>query len=216
MSRFDLGIPFGQREDLITRLKGILEDNPSTTTVFNELLQNADDANASRIHYVLDKRHHGTKYILEDTMTETQGPALCVFNDSAFSDDDLEGISRLGQGSKKDDFAKIGQFGIGFNAVYGLTDVPSILTKGPETPNGGTFIVLDPHRTYIPDNGEPGIRIPNLGKIEKLYPDMYSSHLQNDESFTAVQRNLVPLSITNQDNGREIEDQKRRNISYVD
>ena len=119
MSRFDLGIPFGQREDLITRLKGILEDNPSTTTVFNELLQNADDANASRIHYVLDKRNHGTKYILEDTMTETQGPALCVFNDSAFSNDDLEGISRLGQGSKKHDFAKIGQFGIGFNAVYG-------------------------------------------------------------------------------------------------
>ena len=63
--------------------------------------------------------------------------------------------------------------------------MPSILTKGPETPNGGTFIVLDPHRTYIPDNGEPGVRIPTLDIIEKLYPDMYSAHLQNDESLTA-------------------------------
>ena len=186
ISRFDLGIPFGQTEDLTTRLRGILDDNPSTVTVFNELLQNADDAKASRIHYILDKRNHGTKYILEDTMRVAQGPALCVFNDSSFSNEDLQGISKLGEGSKRYDFTKTGQFGIGFNAVYSLTDLPSILSKGPETPNGGTLVIFDPHRKYIPDNGEPGIRIPELDIVETRYPDMYKAHLQCDKSLTSA------------------------------
>lgn len=40
-----------------------------------------------------------------------QGPALCVHNDSVFTDTDIESIQRLGVGSKSADPDKTGQFG---------------------------------------------------------------------------------------------------------
>ncbi|KAK3107642.1 hypothetical protein FSP39_019049 [Pinctada imbricata] len=183
ISQFDFVVSFGQEEKLTTRIRGILEDHPSEISVFNELLQNADDASATEIIFILDKRMHGTEHIFDDTMKETQGPALCVYNDSSFTEDDIVGISRLGEGSKRFDSSKTGQFGIGFNAVYNVTDVPSILTKGPGTPYGGTLIVFDPHRRYFPGSSQPGIRVPNLEIIEKKYPDVFAAHLQNDQTF---------------------------------
>jgi hypothetical protein len=62
--------------------------------------------------------------------------SLCVFNDACFSTKDLEKIQQLGKGSKMNDPSKTGQFGVGFNAVYHLTDAPSFLTRGKSTPNG--------------------------------------------------------------------------------
>mgnify|MGYP001797385377 FL=1 len=39
-----------------------------------------------------------------------QGPALCVQNNSVFSDQDIESIQKLGVGSKSTDPDKTGQF----------------------------------------------------------------------------------------------------------
>jgi hypothetical protein len=60
LSRFSNGIPFGQKEKLVTRLKNIISAYPRDHSVLNELLQNADDAGATEIHFVLDSRHHRT------------------------------------------------------------------------------------------------------------------------------------------------------------
>ena len=43
-----------------------------------------------------------------------QGPALCVQNNSVFSDQDIESIQKLGVGSKSTDPDKTGQFGESF------------------------------------------------------------------------------------------------------
>lgn len=40
-----------------------------------------------------------------------QGPALCVQNNSIFTDNDIESIQKLGVGSKSVDPDKTGQFG---------------------------------------------------------------------------------------------------------
>lgn len=40
-----------------------------------------------------------------------QGPALCVHNNSVFSENDIESIQKLGVGSKSMDPDKTGQFG---------------------------------------------------------------------------------------------------------
>jgi sacsin len=53
-------------------------------------------------------------------------------------------------GSKLYDRTKTGQFGVGFNAVYHLTDVPSFITRGPDISSGGTFCVFDPHCWHVP------------------------------------------------------------------
>jgi sacsin len=71
-------------------------------------------------------------------MAAWQGPALLSYNDAVFSPSDFKNISRIGQDSKLERPAATGRFGLGFNAVYHLTDVPSFCS--------GDYIVLfDPH-----------------------------------------------------------------------
>jgi sacsin len=164
--RIDYGESFGQYEELTDRLKGILDGYPPDG-ILKELVQNADDAEASEIHFIHDTRSLGCeKVVIEDeTCKEIQGPALCVYNDRPFTDKDLEGIKKLGIGSKRDIIETTGRYGIGFNSVYHLTDCPSFLS------NDETLVILDPHRRYVLDE--------DPGKLFKL-----TAKLRNDCSDT--------------------------------
>lgn len=59
-----------------------------------------------------------------------QGPALLAYNDAVFTQDDFTSISRVGDSVKRTQIGKTGRFGIGFNSVYHLTDVPSFGARG--------------------------------------------------------------------------------------
>ena len=119
------GSEFGQREELTQRIRNILQDYPLDVTFLKELLQNADDAKATKVCVILDKRKHGQRHIPSQEWEDIQGPALLIWNDRDFSDVDLQGIQKLGLGSKRSDTKSFGQFGIGFNVVYHVTDCPS-------------------------------------------------------------------------------------------
>ncbi|KAI9530477.1 hypothetical protein NQZ68_004495 [Dissostichus eleginoides] len=56
-------------------------------------------------------------------------PALYAYNNAAFTDEDWEGIQMAGRSVKRNDPNKVGRFGIGFNSVYHITDVPSIFSS---------------------------------------------------------------------------------------
>ena len=153
-------VEFGQHEELTRRIQNIIRDYPFDMTILKELLQNADDAKATKMHIMVDMRRHREEHILSEEWAKLQGPALLVWNDSVFTKEDLEGIQRLGLGSKRSDSETIGQYGIGFNAVYHLTDCPSFLT------GGDTLCILDPHTRYVPQATErhPGAMYANLDK----------------------------------------------------
>lgn len=182
LSRYSNVLPFGQKEKLVARIRGIISAYPRDHSILNELLQNADDAGATEVHFVLDMRHHRTQHVFNDSWKKFQGPALTVFNNSCFSETDLDKIQELGHGSKSDDPTKTGQFGIGFNAVYHLTDVPSFLTRGPSTPEGSTFCVFDPHCTNVlmADQNSTGLRLNDVNILQKSYQDVYNTYLQNE------------------------------------
>ena len=171
------GSPFGQREDLTRRIQNILQGYPFDITVLKELLQNADDAKATKMYVILDKRTHGETSVLSENWRALQGPAVLVWNDSEFSENDLQGIQELGLGSKRSDSESIGQYGIGFNVVYHLTDCPSFITGGE------TMCILDPHCRYVPgaDVRDPGRRFDNLvsGGFWDTFKDMKSAYLQD-------------------------------------
>ena len=165
---------FGQHEELTRRIQNIIRDYPFDMTILKELLQNADDAKATKMHVIVDMRTHSDKHILSDEWGELQGPALLVWNDSVFTEEDLKGIQRLGLGSKRSDSETIGQYGIGFNAVYHLTDCPSFLT------GGDTLCILDPHMKYVPQATErhPGAMYANLDdKFWKTFDGLKSAYL---------------------------------------
>jgi hypothetical protein len=78
-------------------------------------LQNADDAQASRMAIVLDHRSFGTSRLPSPEIASLQGPSLLAFNDGVFSDRDIENIRQIGDSMKRDESGgtKTGRFGIG-------------------------------------------------------------------------------------------------------
>ncbi|KAG9491985.1 hypothetical protein GDO78_000478 [Eleutherodactylus coqui] len=70
------------------------------------------------------------------------GPALYVYNNAVFTPEDWHGIQEIARSRKKDDPLKVGRFGIGFNSVYHITDVPSIFS-------GDQIGMLDPHQVLF-------------------------------------------------------------------
>ena len=108
------------REDLARVLKNypgirrIVEDlYPDTAHFIYELLQNAEDTQASKASFVLS----GDALVFEH-------------NGRPFDEDDIRGITNIGEGTKASDDDKnddkIGRFGIGFKAVLLYTETPRI------------------------------------------------------------------------------------------
>ncbi|CAK7337978.1 unnamed protein product [Dovyalis caffra] len=164
---------FGQHEALTTRLKHILEMYADGPGILFELIQNAEDAGASEVTFLLDKTQYGTSSVLSPEMADWQGPALYCFNNSVFSPQDLYAISRIGQESKLEKPFAIGRFGLGFNCVYHFTDIPTFVS-------GENVVMFDPHASNLPgiSPSHPGLRIKFAGrKILEQFPDQFSPFL---------------------------------------
>jgi sacsin len=121
--------------------------------------------------------------LLDSNMVEANGQALFVYNDSVFSDKDFENLTKLGAGTKKEIKDNVGNFGLGFNSVYNLTDVPSIISRND-------LVILDPNKKYlknrIKDNSHPGVRV-NLNKLKREDRIKYSDQFKPYENIFGCQ-----------------------------
>ena len=190
---YSFGIAFGQREKLTNRLKRILTGYPCEKEILKELLQNADDAQATEICFIKDPRHHSKERVFEECWKPLQGPALCVYNNKPFTKADIQGIQNLGEGAKGDDPNKTGQYGVGFNAVYHLTDVPSFKSMGIEI--GDVLCVFDPHCRYVPgaSSKEPGRMFKNTETLKGRFPDVFPCYLEDHFSIENATMFRFPL-----------------------
>lgn len=91
-------------ENLLTRLY------PDNAHFIYELLQNAEDAGATKVYFSLQKN---CLYFLHN-------------GDKKFSVDDVNSITSIGKSQKLEDTNKIGKFGVGFKSVFSYTNTPSI------------------------------------------------------------------------------------------
>ncbi len=82
---------------------------PDNAHFIFELLQNAEDTGATEVSF--DLRSDCLSF---------------EHNGKPFSEDDIVGITDIGDGTKFDDFDKIGKWGIGFKAVFVYTESPRI------------------------------------------------------------------------------------------
>ena len=193
LQHHEVGIPFGQREKLTNRLKRILTGYPCGKELLKELIQNADDAQATEICFINDPRHHADERVFEDSWKPLQGPALCVFNNSPFTSADIQGVQNLGEGSKGDDSNTAGQYGVGFNAVYHVTDVPSFRSSGEEI--GNVLCVFDPHCKYVPNasDEEPGRMFKDIEMLKRKFPDVFPCYLEDHFSVENATMFRFPL-----------------------
>ncbi|XP_054471897.1 sacsin [Anoplopoma fimbria] len=148
----------GQSEPITIRIKNILKEYDEESDIFKELIQNAEDAGAEACKFLVDFRVHkdSPESLIDPDMTLCQGPCLWAFNDEQFTAEDWKNIVRVGAASKENKVEKIGKFGLGFNTVYHVTDIPSILS-------GNSLLILDPNVTHlkkhIKQNTNPGIKL---------------------------------------------------------
>jgi hypothetical protein len=83
---------------------------PDNAHFIYELLQNAEDARATKVQFELSEtgllcRHNGQR---------------------AFSEDNVESITSIGRSTKSNDVNQIGKFGVGFKAVFSYTESPRV------------------------------------------------------------------------------------------
>ena len=184
-----------------------------------ELLQNAEDAGASEVKFVLDT---------DKLEFEHNG-------DQLFEIEDVESITNIGSSTKTDDATSIGKFGIGFKAVFAYTSTPEIESGPfhfrirdmfvPDTdglPTGGLgerrtrFIFPFDNPDKLPEEANKEIEtkfrqlnettllfLSNIRKIEYRLPNLKTGYLErrkvaNDDNRIEISvmhpENLVPDS----------------------
>jgi len=127
-----------QERDFWGNLRRDLQELQGISTLVYELIQNADDVKT------LDGKPGGASEITFDI----QDKCLIVTNNGVFSDCghlnehtcpwvhsrghrcDFHRMKQVGGGDKRNESNNTGAFGIGFNAVYQITDHPEIISSG--------------------------------------------------------------------------------------
>ena len=116
---------FGENVDPTAAIRAILDSYPFSIGLLRELLQNSDDALASKQvrHYlvysnmgrlkkqtknplqmfVLDCRTFPTVSLVHPKLAEMQGPALLGYSNKPFTEEDWRALQNIHRSSKKND-----------------------------------------------------------------------------------------------------------------
>lgn len=119
----------GQEISYLGFLETQLRDMQGIATLAYELIQNADDVKGPA-------GQAGSSWIAFDVRDD----ALIVENDGVFRPEDFERLQTIAGGGKRAEAGTTGAFGLGFLAVYQVTDAPEIFSGGhhwtirPEAP----------------------------------------------------------------------------------
>lgn len=100
--------------------KGVVEKYPETAHFIYELIQNADDAQATEVDVLLFKdklvfKHNGKRQFSITDAREQTGTI-----------GDINSITSVGCSTKEENEQTIGKFGVGFKSVFQYTDTPAI------------------------------------------------------------------------------------------
>ncbi len=86
-------------------------DDPPGTAIISELLQNADDAEATLVRFYFTEEH------------------LIAYNNQYFKPRDFDNIRETFAASKREEEGKIGAWGTGFLSVYRIADSPRLCSS---------------------------------------------------------------------------------------
>lgn len=193
---------FGQSESLVQNISESILKYYQKKNFFSEYIQNAEDSGATCIDFILDESFYPDKSVISETAHVLQGPSLVVRNNSIFTEEDFEGITRLKRSEKSKKPNKIGRFGMGLSTAYYYSNTILLLSCND-------FVLLDPQSSYVPQPyaGEGGIRM----KYDKAqhFRDQYRpffSYGFNPSSFFNGTLFRLPLRMKDQ----------KTNFKYVD
>jgi hypothetical protein len=136
-----IGESAGQHYDIVRAIQTFLGQMAEggisvAAAVIKELLQNADDAEATEVSVILDERLPPAS--LPEDYRPLLSPAIVVRNNRPFrlktevkgnETDDFTAICDVASGHKRAQATAAGRFGIGFNSVYFLSDTPILFSR---------------------------------------------------------------------------------------
>ncbi|KAN0043482.1 hypothetical protein ACTA71_011141 [Dictyostelium dimigraforme] len=139
---------FGQKEDLVDRLKQILHDY-KVEVFLNEMVQNAHDAGSTEVKLILDYNSLKQQFLSDNpNLKECKDlpsyfeSSLLFYNNSVFAEKDVKNVQVMSATFKKQDETCIGRYGLGINSMYSFSDCPCILS-------GEYLMVFDPFETHM-------------------------------------------------------------------
>ncbi|KAF9076230.1 hypothetical protein BDP27DRAFT_1314095 [Rhodocollybia butyracea] len=153
-------------EEFVTRIKSVLVEYDIQYSL-GEFLANAADAGATEFQILLDRKPEEQPFsstqILCPQMTEFQEePALLLYNNAEFSENDFKGLRRIGEGGKQNMNDSIGKFGLGALSFYHFAEVAFILS-------GQYLMILDPSGLYLPKRHGQKFRRCFWRRLEDVY-----------------------------------------------
>jgi sacsin len=137
---------FCQKEPIWNRIKNILAEYPEGSYL-SECIQNADDCNATEVRFCISSKSFPSHTVVNPAYAKFHGPALYVFNDKVFTDQDFANIQNLGNSNKKRNLQATGQFGLGINSVYHTTDFMTIVSRTSQ-------LISDPNEIVFKEGGQ--------------------------------------------------------------
>ena len=129
MSTTDEPHTLSRSSDHLGNLANILKDLGGGGTLLHELTQNANDAEADRITFTTSREELTVWNSAVFTDCERQDLKRCPWKvDEGRRSCDLHSFRQVAGRHKADDARTTGAFGVGFTAVYQVTDHPEVLT----------------------------------------------------------------------------------------
>jgi hypothetical protein len=107
----------------IQNIRDLLRGYGSAGSLIKELIQNAEDAEAKHLDFILSPGH------LEAAHPLLRTAGLCAVNDGVFEPKHREAIFRLGLGTKGADPRAIGRFGKGLKSVFAFCEAFFVVAK---------------------------------------------------------------------------------------
>lgn len=107
----------------IESIRDLLQGYGSAGSILKELIQNAEDANATRMDLLYLKGDPTSPFSL------LRGPGLLVANDGVFTKDNRNAITQINLGTKGTDDRAIGRFGKGLKSIFAWCEAFFIIAR---------------------------------------------------------------------------------------
>ena len=141
-----------------------------------ELLQNADDYEATEIYFKL-----------------TQKQVIIEHNGTPFTPSNITAITSFGESTSRDNMLKSGRFGVGFKSVFAFTATPIIISGDEHFMIHGLYRVSEHAYPDELPRDRTRIVLPFNHEIEK--PDYVEYLMSPEEAYEKISERLTDLNM---------------------
>ncbi|KAG8868613.1 hypothetical protein FRB97_002163, partial [Tulasnella sp. 331] len=177
-----------QGKDYCARVQEVLEDYPVESAI-SEWIPIDEDAEATKVGFMIDEmpfeRSQTSRFLSPQSAELCQGPALVIWNNGTFPENDYESILPSGGGGLGGNFETIGRFGLRLLPFYHFTEMIMMVS-------GKRVMFLDPSGSYLPRNARGDLRTALLLSLKTCRRSVTVDHIVIESALIAFDFRKYP------------------------